>query len=137
MIFTAIAVKGSMEAEELKILINNKAENFLKKFKHAGLNDLEYWEKRPENLSREILVRYLTGLDEEKTLYPEMSVRESDGGKYGSTGFKWVFKFSDSFTVMGNKIEVYVKGFFFEEHDPRGVEVQSFKKSTSLKVIKR
>ncbi len=57
-----------------------------------------------------------------------MAERESDGGKYGATGFKWVFKFKDSFLVMEKSFEVYLKGFFFEEHDPRGVEIQSFKR---------
>jgi hypothetical protein len=65
-----------------------------------------------------------------------MSVRESDGGKYGETGFKWVFKLRDSFLVLGRKTEIYVKGFFFEIDDPRGVEIQSFKKSVMLKQVK-
>jgi hypothetical protein len=124
-----------MDKAELQKMINSKEELFLKKLKYAGLNELEYWEKRPENLSREILVKYLSSIDETKELFPEMSVRESDGGKYGETGFKWVFKFKDSFIVMGRKTEIYIKGFFFEENDPRGIEVQSFKKDTVLKVL--
>lgn len=124
-----------MDKAELQKLINSKEELFLKKLKYAGLNELEYWEKRPENLSREILVKYLSSIDETKELFPEMSVRESDGGKFGETGFKWVFKFKDSFIVMGRKTEIYMKGFFFEENDPRGIEVQSFKKDTVLKVV--
>lgn len=94
---------------------------------------MEYWEKRPENLSREILVKYLSSIDETKELFPELSVRESDRGKYGETGFKWVFKFKDSFSILGRKTNIYMKGFFFEENDPRGIEVQSFKKDIVLK----
>lgn len=124
-----------MDKAELHKLINSKEELFLKKLKYAGLNELEYWEKRPENLSREILVKYLSSIDETKELFPEMSVRESDGGKYGETGFKWVFKFKDSFNVLGRKTKIYMKGFFFEENDPRGIEVQSFKKDSILKVV--
>lgn len=126
-------VEVLMDKAELQKLINSKEELFLKKLKYAGLNDLEYWEKRPENLSREILVKYLSSIDETKELFPEMSVRESDGGKYGETGFKWVFKFKDSFNVLGRKTKIYMKGFFFEENDPRGIEVQSFKKDIVLK----
>ena len=100
------------------------------------MSELVYWEKRPENLPREILVRYLKSLNENKEIYPEMSIRESEGGKYGKTGFKWVFKVKDNFWIMGKKVEIYLKGFFFEEHEPRGIEIQSFKRSTSLKVIK-
>ena len=117
-----------MNKSDLKILIESKHETFLKKLKYAGLNELEYWEKRPENLSRELLVKYLSSIDESKNVFPEMSVRESDGGKYGETGFKWVFKLKDSFLIMGRKTEIYLKGFFFEIDDPRGIEVQSFKK---------
>ena len=125
-----------MNEADLKVLIESNQELFLKKLKYTGLNELEYWEKRPENLSRELLVKYLNSIDESKETYPEMSVRESDGGKYGKTGFKWVFKLRDSFLVVGRKTEIYVKGFFFEIDDPRGVEIQSFKKSVILKQVK-
>lgn len=47
------------------------------------------------------------------------------------------FKLKDKFSIMGKSMDVYLKGFFFEEHDPRGVEIQSFKKSTALKVVKK
>lgn len=125
-----------MNKADLKVLIESNNELFLKKLKYAGLNELEYWEKRPENLSRELLVKYLNSIDESNGTYPEMSVRESDRGKYGETGFKWVFKLRDSFLIMGRKTEIYVKGFFFEIDDPRGVEIQSFKKSVVLKQVK-
>lgn len=59
----------------------------------------------------------------------QMKVRKSPAGKYGKTGFEWVFVFEDSFKVMGFEHVIYVKGFFFEIHSPRGVEIQSFKKS--------
>lgn len=124
-----------MNKADLKVLIESNQELFLKKLKHAGLNELEYWEKRPENLSRELLVKYLNSIDESNSTYPEMSVRESDGGKYGETGFKWVFKLRDNFLIMGRKTDIYVKGFFFEIDDPRGVEIQSFKKSVVLKQV--
>ncbi|OFZ45768.1 MAG: hypothetical protein A2381_15070 [Bdellovibrionales bacterium RIFOXYB1_FULL_37_110] len=125
-----------MDKADLKNIIESKKEPFLKKLKHAGLNELEYWEKRPENLSRELLIKYLNSIDETKEIYPDMSVRESDGGKYGQTGFKWVFKLKDNFQIIGRNIDIYIKGFFFEEHDPRGVEIQSFKRSVVLKEVK-
>ena len=118
-----------MNAEELKILLGNKKEKFLRKLKFAGINDLEYWEKRPENLPKEILVRYLYNLDETKDFFPNLSERLSLEGKYGATGFKWVFKFEDDLFLMGKMFRVYIKGFFFEEQNPRGVEIQSFKES--------
>lgn len=50
LVFTAIAVfEVLMNEADLKKLIKSKEELFLKKLKYAGLNDLEYWEKRPEN----------------------------------------------------------------------------------------
>jgi hypothetical protein len=120
----------NVNAKELEKLIGDKKEKFLKKLKYAGLNELEYWE-REGHLSKEILVRYLKGLDENKILFPEMSERESGQGKYGGTGFNWVFKFEDDFYFMGIKIRIYIKGYFFERNYPRGIEIQSFKKSQS------
>jgi hypothetical protein len=102
-----------MNKANLKRLIESKDEFFLKKLKHAGLNELEYWEKRPSNLPRELLVKYLNSIDETKEIYPDMSVRESEGGKYGKTGFKWFFKLRDNFLVMGKKINIYIKGLLF------------------------
>lgn len=131
-------LKGiKVNAEELRILLENKNENFFKKLKYASINDLEYWEKRPENLPKEILVRYLNALDENREFFPNSSERLSPEGKYGTTGFKWVFKFEDELILMGNKIKIYIKGFFFEEHYPRGVEIQSFKKAKpKFRVVK-
>jgi hypothetical protein len=127
-------VEGSMKKAELKVLIKSNEELFLRKLKYSGLNELEYWEKRPENLSRELLIKYLSSIDESNAIYPEMTMRESDGGKYGETGFKWVFKLRDRFLILGRNTEIYLKGFFFEVDDPRGVEIQSFKKSSTLKM---
>ncbi len=81
-------------------------------------------------------MKYLNSIDETREVYPDMSVRESSGGKYGETGFKWVFKLRDSFLIMGRKIDIYLKGFFFEKDNPRGIEIQSFKKSVILKKVK-
>ncbi|NOT77509.1 MAG: hypothetical protein HOP07_00740 [Bacteriovoracaceae bacterium] len=117
-----------MDKALLRTLIESNEELFLKKLKHAGLNELEYWEKRPDNFSREILVKYLKSIDETKEKYPEMSERQSDGGKYGDTGFTWVFKLRDNFLILGRRTNIYIKGFFFETDDPRGIEIQSFKK---------
>lgn len=58
---------------DLKKLINSKNETFFKKLKYAGLNELEYWEKRPENLSRELLVKYLNSIDETREFNKDQS----------------------------------------------------------------
>ena len=58
------------------------------------------------------MVKYLNSTDESKEIFPDMSVRESDGGKYGETGFKWIFKLRDSFLIMGKKVDIYIKVFF-------------------------
>lgn len=47
-----------------------------------------------------------------------------------------MFKLRDRFLVMGGRVDIYLKGFFFEEDDSRGIEIQSFKKSVILKKIK-
>ncbi len=120
-----------MTGDELARLLTDKEINFFAKLKQAGLNELVYWEGggRPENLPKEMLERYLRNLDENRDLIPQMEVRKSPAGKYAKTGFTWVFMFEDSFKVMGYEHRIYVKGFFFEIDAPRGVEIQSFKKS--------
>ena len=128
-----------MEDQELKELLLDDKGPFLKQLKHAALHkpsSLEYWEKRPENFSKEVLLRYLRSLDTSREFYPNKAIRESSSGKYGETGFLWVFIFEDDFKLMGENIKIYMKGFFFEEDDPRGVEIQSFKRSRpNLKLI--
>lgn len=126
-----------MDKRQLKILINSREESLLKKLKYAGLNKLEYWEKRPENLSRAIFKIYLKNIDETRRVDVKISPRESNNGKYGKTGFKWVFKFEDTIKIVGKDIPVYVKGFFFEKGNPIGVEIQSFKRSKRLRVLRK
>jgi hypothetical protein len=115
---------------ELVKLLSSDQESFLKRLKAAALNELEYWEARPTNLSRELFERYIKTLDETRALQPAQKPRESRNGKHGQTGFQWVFAYEDSFRVAGQVLKVYVKGFFFEESFPRGVEIQSFTKSS-------
>lgn len=125
-----------LNREQLRKLIESDTAEFSLQLKYAGLNELVYWEKRPDNLPREILVRYLKSIDAFKSIRPNIDIRKSSGGLYGETGFKWVFKFTDTMTIFGKKLEVYIKGYFFECIDPRGIEIQSFKKSTPLFLIK-
>lgn len=122
---------------ELARLLKDKEEPFFKKLKHAANSEIEYWEKRPENLSREMLLKYLRSIDETRLDFPsKIEKRKSAGGKYGQTGFNYVFVVEDKFRVAGKVINIYLKGFFFEEEDPRGVEIQSFKVSNKLRSIK-
>lgn len=125
-----------MNSVELKELLKSKTEPFFKRLKHAAQNELEFWENRPGSLPRELLVKYIGSLDENSEFKPNEMLRESDGGKFGETGFKSVFYYQDDFIVIGRKYTIYIKGFFFEEEDPRGVEIQSFKKSTRLTKVK-
>ncbi len=128
--------RNKLMREKLRKLILSETAEFSIQLKGAGLNELVYWEKRPENLPRELLVRYLKNIDICTRINPNKAIRKSCGGKFGESGFPWVFKFTDTMNLFGKKIEIYMKGYFFECRDPRGIEIQSFKKSTPFHVLK-
>ena len=59
--------------------------------------------------------------------------RKSTQGKYGKTGEKQIFKFDFQMTLLGKRSQFFIKGYFFEEGNLKGVEIQSFRKKSSLK----
>ena len=123
-----------MNSLDLKRLLQSSSKPFFEKLKYAGLNELEYWNE-PWNLPRSVFKKYLKQLDETKELKALKPYHERDGGKYGKTGLKWVFSFEDDMTVAGKKIKIYVKGFFFEINDLRGVVIQSFREKKNLRIL--
>jgi hypothetical protein len=118
-----------MKPEELRQLLNDRKQSLLKKLKYAASNHLEYWKERPGNLPGKLLVTYLRGIDHNKMISLTISPRESLKGKYGQTGFEWIFKYEEDFILWDRPTRIFVKGFFFEKDDPRGVEIQSFRRA--------
>ena len=55
------------------------------------------------------------------------SVRESLAGEHGNTGEDAVFKFEFEVNMVGVKKRYFLKGYFFDKGNLRGVTIQSFR----------
>lgn len=68
-------------------------------------------------------------------LHIEWETRRSKNGKYGDSGEPVCFKFEFNVHLFGAVTRYFVKGFFFEEHNLKGVEIQSFREVTLQNTI--
>jgi hypothetical protein len=98
-----------------------------RRIKIAAGNELDYWERRtnPPNLTRcdfERLCRFIPD-----GLHGNWSPRESEAGSHGMTGEDAVFKFEFDVTILGVKKRYFLKGYFFDKGNLRGVTIQSFR----------
>ncbi len=115
-----------MGPEDHKAILRDENKNVVERLRAAAKLELILWESRsdPPNLSRaefEKLLPFVPFVD------PKWAPRESSEGKYGLTGEDSVFSFEFQVS-MGRKVSVYyLKGFFFEKTDLKGVEIQSFR----------
>ncbi len=104
---------------------------FVRKLQIAAAVELDYWEDRenPPNLS----------IHEFKRVLPLMPIslqaiwepRKSTDGPHGNTGEKQIFKLDFQITILRKNIKFFIKGYFFDEGNCRGVTIQSFRKSTA------
>ena len=106
---------------------------FVRKLQIAAVSELVYWEERsdPPNLSIQEFKRVLPLIP--ISTVPLWDPRKSTQGKCGKTGEKRIFKFDFQMTLFGKRNQFFIKGYFFEEGNLRGVEIQSFRKKASLK----
>lgn len=104
---------------------------FVRKLQIATASELVYWEERlePPNLSIQEFRRVLPLIQSSTT--PLWEVRKSTQGKYGKTGEKKIFKFDFQITLLGKRHQFFIKGYFFEEGNLRGIEIQSFRKKAN------
>lgn len=109
---------------------------FVRKLQIAAASELVYWEERldPPNLSIQEFKRVLALIPMATT--PLWEPRQSTQGKYGKTGEKQIFKFDFQMTLLGKRHQFFIKGYFFEEGNLRGVEIQSFRRKSHSNVRK-
>ena len=103
----------------------------LERIKRAiAAGKVEYWEGRPQNLSRAELD---AAFDREPDLSKlQRKVRESGDGTHGLDGEDHVYAGNITVSAMGKAKPFYLKFFFWKKDDSIGeqcVEVQSFKPS--------
>lgn len=116
--------------DELRLLtvLRDKERHCIERLKAAGSLELVFWDdpnKNPPNLSRAEFERALPTIPQVQVKW---SQRDSDKGKYGKTGEDQVFMFEFEVTSGRLVSTFYVKGFFFNKDDLKGVEIQSFRR---------
>jgi hypothetical protein len=111
---------------------------FVEKLQIAATLDLDYWDNRevPPNLSVHVF----------KTLIRQIPVgvkvrfepRKSISGPHGKTGDDNVFIFEFLSVKLSKKKNYFVKGYFFDKGNCKGVCIQSFReeKVSALRVIR-
>jgi hypothetical protein len=107
--------------------------SFTQKLQIAAASELVFWEDRlnPPNLTAQEFMRVMFLIP--ITIQPSWAARKSAQGKYGKTGEKQIFKFEFLITLIGRRRKYFVKGFFFEDGDLHGVEIQSFREEPVFK----
>lgn len=111
-----------------------KGLSFHEKLLHVIENgELEYWEKRanPPNLSVDEFKLVIDRIDGTSDL--KWIMRESEAGPHGKTGEKLCFKFNCEAVFGGifelDKKSYFVKGYFFDKGNLKGVTIQSFRET--------
>lgn len=101
---------------------------FVRKLQIAAASELILWEERvdPPNLSVLDLKRVLPLIPSGAT--PLWEGRKSTQGKQGMTGERQIFKLDFHVTILGKRQDFFLKGYFFDEGNLRGVEIQSYRK---------
>ena len=105
---------------------------FVRKLQIAAASELFLWEERvdPPNLSILELKRILSLIP--IGAKPIWEGRKSTQGKYGMTGERQIFKLDFHVTALGKRRDFFLKGYFFDEGNLRGVEIQSFRRKGRL-----
>ncbi len=120
-----------MSPEDHKAILKDEKRNVAVRLKAAAKLELVIWEHRGKdpNLSRSEFEKILPFIP---NVEPKWDKRESSDGKYGATGEDNVFSFEFQVT-RGRKVFVYyLKGYFFEKNDLKGVEIQSFRRERTF-----
>ena len=95
--------------------------------------DVDFWEERIKapNLSRDEFTKVLYRVERVENL--RWVERESENGLHGNTGEHYCFKFSCSIQFGGifeiESKSFFIKGYFFEQGNLKGVTIQSFREA--------
>lgn len=128
-----------MSQDDHLLILRDPQRSVVDRIRAAVKSELVYWERKDKpNLARAEFERILP-------LIPQVPVswskRESKNGKYGATGEDQIFNFEFALSFGRMKHTYYLKGFFFEKENLKGVEIQSFRlerripKSGGLKIV--
>ena len=101
---------------------------FIQKLRQAVVMELDYWEERdnPPNLSISEFKMVLQQMP--SNLNPIWEPRTSTSGAHGKSGEKNIFKVDFEITLFRKKQRFFMKGYFFDETELKGVTIQSFRR---------
>jgi len=134
-------VRSSLEVQPLKQnLLSKKIEeqslSFSKKLKLVlKEGELDYWweRKKPPNLSPEVFKKTIEFMGE---VTPRWVDRKSKNGPHGTTGELQCFKFEFEIRLFGVQKRYFLKGYFFDRDELKGVSIQSFREQpVTLKIV--
>jgi hypothetical protein len=114
--------------EDHLAVLRDENKYVVERIRAASLLEMDYWcdpNKSPPNLSREEFKKLLVFIP--ITAPVRWERRTSDGGLYGRTGEDRVFNIEFEITRGRWRFIYYLKGYFFEKENLKGVCVQSFR----------
>ncbi|MBT3237081.1 MAG: hypothetical protein HN353_14080 [Bdellovibrionales bacterium] len=116
--------------------LTDEKSSFLKILRLASKEgELDYWWQRdhPPNESHQAYLLFLKKVKGD--IEPKWIERESSAGPHGILGEDLCFKFEASITILGRKRRYFVKGYFFNKGDRKGVTIQSFREKQKLELL--
>lgn len=124
-----------MEREEILGKLATPGLPFLEKLRLATVLEVDLWEDRkPPNLGENELRKLLKYIP--ANVRVTWGARDSFNGKHGKTGDDEVFKFEFSTKILGFETLYFVKGYFFDKGNCKGVCFQSFREEKRTKIQK-
>ena len=116
--------------------LSDKEASFVKKLRLAATEgELDYWLERgnPPNESTDVFIKFSKYLKEPVSV--KWIERESEAGPHGLLGEDECFKFECTIFPFGVETKYFVKGYFFNKDDLKGVTIQSFRKVMILRML--
>lgn len=118
-----------MNREEHLALLRDESKSVVDRIKSAiRLGEVDYWcdpNKSPPNLAREEFERLIVFIP--SRILVRWEPRKSDGGPHGATGEDQIFEFEFEIPRGKYRFVYYLKGYFYDKSNLRGVCIQSFR----------
>ena len=122
-----------MNREDHLALLKDESRSVIERLRSAVLLELDYWSdpnKSPPNMAREEFERLLIYIPLNTSI--QWKKRTSSSGTHGKTGEESVFNTEFEIIRGRYKYIYYLKGYFFDKDNLKGVCVQSFRLEKKL-----
>jgi hypothetical protein len=126
-----------MSEETNLAILRDLTKGVVQRIRAAVQLELDYWDdpnKSPPNLSRAEFHRLLVYIP--LNAHVRWEERKSSQGTYGDTGEDQVFNIEFEIQRGRKKFVYYLKGYFFEKDELKGICIQSFRLERSYNIQK-